>query len=538
MANIYSYIQWRGDLDFMERPFCEVDNLILSELSYMDFAGIVPTEVEGGAITLEAAAMKFRAMNRSAVYFSGSDEKLPIVLPMAEAKRYKHLVLSNFKEVIDEQSGTEFSALHVSLEDGTTYVAFRGTGDGLIGWKEDFSMSFQLMPAQKLAADYLARTLRDPDRRYRIGGHSKGGNLAVYAAMLCPEEKQEQIMEVYNNDGPGMCDSIVDMEKYRRISSKVTRIVPEFSVIGTLFEHEKPTKIVASSESGFLQHMGTSWQVEGDHFCTVNDLSEKCKFFVGIFDTWIVSASMEQRETFTNDFFNALESSGIHSMSDLSQSGISEVETVLAAITDSEIQTKIVIGKFISSVVGAFGNIDYKQLVKTGNTIQGGICFVGGLYFMMAPTFASKTVGVFLGILALIWLGRKLLSTAFATKGDVSRQKVKVILLLVVMCCLSNLIAQTELIRRFTNLLVGIFFLVLAYQQLKKGFYEKTTTLRKAARIGTGMALLMLGIIPIVFLGLEFTYYAFFTGVCLFLYGLAKLIVSMYENGRSNISAP
>lgn len=218
MGNIYTYLKWRGDLNFVERPFCEVDNLILSELCYMDFSDIVPSMKDGRTVTLEEAAQKYLEYGREPVINIGTLHKDAIVLPMADTARYRAVTLSNYIDITDRETGTEFAAMHIGLGDGTTYIAFRGTCDDLVGWREDFGMSFEIMPTQKSAVSYLNTTIDDAKMRYRVGGHSKGGHLAVYGAMLCEEEKQDQIVEIYSNDGPGMCNELVDMKRYEKIA--------------------------------------------------------------------------------------------------------------------------------------------------------------------------------------------------------------------------------------------------------------------------------------------------------------------------------
>ncbi|MGN0313774.1 MAG: Mbeg1-like protein [Fusicatenibacter sp.] len=443
MGNIYSYLKWRGDLSFSERPFCEVDNLVLSELSYMDFKGIVPTKEEGGSITLEEAATQFKQQNKQLITFGS--ESTPIVECMAETNRFRFLKLSNYVDILDEQTQTQFAALHIDLGDGTTYVAFRGTDDSLVGWREDFS------------------------------------------------------------------------------------------IIGALFEHEKPTKIVSSSAEGFMQHQSSTWQIEGDHFCEKESRSEKYKFFNDIFHTWVESASLEQRAAFTKDFFDALESSGAKCISDLSNSGIGEIETILLSITtQSEGKTKIVIGKLAASALHTFGHVDYKELLKTGSTIQGAICLLIGLFFMMAPSFATRSIGIGLGLAALFWLGRRLLSNAFSEEPELQRKKYKILLYMVAMCLVSFLIAKANLMLRFTNLFVGVSFLIVSFKQFRKGTAPKKHTGSRVLYITTGALLFILGIIPIVFLGLEFTPYAGIAGVCFCLYGITRIVYSMYENGKQN----
>lgn len=533
LGNIYSYLKWRGDLTFSERPFCEVDNLVLSELAYMDFRGIVPTKEEAGSITVEEAAAQFQQQGRQLILFG--EASTPIVECMAATNRFRHIKLSNYIDVFDEQTQTQFAALQIELGDGTAYIAFRGTDDSLVGWQEDFSMSFQLMPSQKAAAEYLRQTLSNPDMQYRIGGHSKGGNLAVYAAMQCSAEQQKQIIEIYNNDGPGICDSIVDMEQYRQISSKLIRIVPEFSVIGALFEHEEPTKIVASSASGFMQHDGSTWQIEGDHFCEKADLSDKCKFYNEIFDTWIESASMEQREAFVADFFGALEAGGAKNISELSQGGVEEFETILTAITtQSGGKTKIVIGKFFVSIFQAFRHINLKKLMKSGNAIKGTICFIVGMFFLIAPGIATRSISMGLGITAICWMGKRVLVHASSSEADLKQSKYKVIFYIAAISIVSFFLGKTSVMLRLTNLLVGVFFLIYACKQIRKSSAPQLHTRRRILYIASGGVLFVLGIVPILFRGMEFTPYAGVAGVWILLYGISLIAFSMYENGKQN----
>lgn len=326
MGNIMTYLKWRGDLTFEERPFCEVDNLVLSKLAYLDFSHIVPGVEEGNTLTLAKVSQLYYEQVRKKTCASGSSEDF--LSTMAASRRYQGVLLSKLEDVEDPATQTEFTALHITLGDGTVYAAFRGTNDSLMGWREDFSMSFQLMPSQKLAAAYLEKTMDSKECRYRVGGHSKGGNLAVYAAMLLPEEKQAQILNVYSNGGSGLCQEIIDLGQYERLQGKLVRIVPEFSVIGSLFEHEAPTKIVVSSASGLSQHDGFTWEVEGDSFTTRKELSKEAKFYNEIFDQWIESADREQRETFTKDLFDALEAGGAKRRSDLPHTGFEGFESV------------------------------------------------------------------------------------------------------------------------------------------------------------------------------------------------------------------
>lgn len=281
MGNVMSYLKWRGDLDFKERAFGEVDNLVLSILAYVDLDGIVPEE---GVISLCEAEEKYWIKHQiNEIKEKNSSEELFGL--MAESRRFCHALLSDYRE--DSGDSLQFAALQIHLDDGTKYIAFRGTDDSIAGWREDFATSYQVTKAQELAVQYLNRCITESSSVYRIGGHSKGGNLAVYAAMQCPEEKQKAIQKIYNNDGPGICPELMNEEGFERIRRRIVRYIPEFSVIGKLFETELETHVVGSSAEGILQHDAATWTVEGDVFEEKEDTSEKCAPYNQIFDTWI-----------------------------------------------------------------------------------------------------------------------------------------------------------------------------------------------------------------------------------------------------------
>lgn len=531
MGNILSYLKWRGDLTFRERPFCEVDNLVLAELSYLDFSGLVPTVEQGGSVSLAQAAEGYDVALRKVQNVNGlPDDFLPL---MARSNRFRDVRLSHYADILDRETGVQFAALHIALGDGTVYVAFRGTSDDLIGWREDFSMSFQLMPAQTLAAAYLSETLCEPGVKYRIGGHSKGGSLAVYAAMMCSAEQKEQIIAVYSNDGPGICDELLDREKYQELQPKLTRIVPEFSVIGSLFAQEPPTKIVASSASGISQHEGMSWEVEGDHFCIREDLSPKCLLVNNIFRTWIESASMEQRKTFTNDFFDALESSGVKQLSELTERNMDEVETILLSLTcNTDKESKTVAAKFLLSAFQVVRSIPFGDCLKSSEAICGGVSFLLGLLFMIAPDISSRCVGIGICVILLTVICRQIVKGTEKKTDRSTLYRIKLIAQLVLLCAVSFLSAVVNLVFNFTNLLVGVGFLLAAFTTLKKTFSEPRPRGRKIINYITAAVEVMLGIVPIVSKGLQLESYAFAAGTFILIFGMIEIVRTMYLAGK------
>lgn len=283
MANILEYLDWRGDLTLLERPFNEVDNLILAEICYLDFSGFVPAGFQTQQVTLlDAASAYFAAHPETNMGVLVPDQIPVLVEHAAKTARFSDVRLLGYVNRIDEKTQTQFSALTMLLPDGSAYVAFRGTDDTIVGWKEDFNMAFTPeIPAQKYAAEYLRQVSGAlPFRPLLVGGHSKGGNLAVYAAVFCGQDVQNRILAVYNNDGPGFYSSLLSLPEHKPVAGKITTLLPESSVVGMLLEHEEAYQVVRSTQVGLMQHDGFSWQVKGERFEHLTELAEGGKSWI------------------------------------------------------------------------------------------------------------------------------------------------------------------------------------------------------------------------------------------------------------------
>ncbi len=538
MANIISYLKWRGDLSFAERPFCEVDNLVLAALAYVDWKGIVPGEPDGTmSVSLADAAMQAQALGKGSTGLMQQPKEF--LAAAAESVRYRDVRLSQHVDILDEATETEFCALHMALSDGSVYVAFRGTGDDLLGWREDFSMTFQLMPAQTAAAAYLERTLKAPceaeaQGMYRVGGHSKGGNLAIYAAMMCSPEKQARIREIYSNDGPGFCEELIDMGRYEAIRDRIVRIVPAFSIIGAFFANDPPTKIVESSAAGLAQHDNFSWQVEGDRFVEADGVPDKCRFYNDMIRQWIESASMEQRSAFVRDLFAALEKSGKKRASELGSGGVDEFETILLSILQSQSQTKIAIRKFAQSFVRTFRGIQFEELLHERKMILSVLYFAAGVFLAAAPKFAAQGIGFGLAGLALWALSRRQLECAFTEYGDLKEKRIRLLVQLGLMWAVVYLAAQRSLRIHSSNLMLGAFFLYHAYRWIRAAVAPGADPKRKWLDMLLGLCAFLMGMVPVILSGLLLEKYVFAAGVAILLYAAGKILRAMYDNGQSH----
>lgn len=352
MGNIVDYIHWRGDLSFMQSPFNEADNLVLAYFSYINLDGI--QEVTGPeGISLSKLKDLFFAMH--------SEEELKadksflrmapyMMKDMAQSRRFGRCIVRNYvNEVVTEQE-LQFSAVEISLEDGSTYVAFRGTDDTVVGWKEDFNLSNGIVPAEEKAAGFLNGVGRHRSGCIRVGGHSKGGNLAVYAAAKCEAAVQKDIIEVYDNDGPGFTQDFLEEEGVKIIQSRIKRIIPECSVIGMLLNHVKEPIIISSTQKGILQHDGFSWEIMGPSFVTVKELNPKAILFNDTLHKWIDNMNMKQRDQLIDDLFSVIEATGVQTLSQVQDGGVKSVGAMVKQVEKLAPESKEIVAELIRSL--------------------------------------------------------------------------------------------------------------------------------------------------------------------------------------------
>lgn len=530
MGNIISYIEWRGDITFQMKPFNEVDNIVFSELSYLDFENIVPKVGENRIITVSEAMGQFLQEEKDAKCVGGVDRAF--IRGLESSKRFGNLTLCNYRDLSNvEGSETDFSAIQINLSDEVSYIAFRGTGNGLVGWREDFSMSFQIMPAQRFASSYLNEVF-DDSRKYYIGGHSKGGNLALYASAMASQEQKEHILQIFSNDGPGLCPEIISSDCYEGITNKITRIVPKFSVIGALFEIKAKTIIVHSSAKGVAQHDEATWIIAGDTFVTAHEHSRESIFYNDIIRHWIESADMEHRCSFTKDFFDALEASGASTMSDLSQEGVDDFLAILISITqESDHRTKNMLFKLAQTFFFAFKNIDVKKLIQEKEIIQAIITFVLGIFIASSPLLAVKFSGVAVGVIGVVWIGKRLLHCAFEEKGSITKRKSKMVLHMAVMSIIMYLIAEKNILLQLANLMIAAGFLIFAYKWLVRGFSSAKIP-HKIVGFFITFVSFMMGMLPIAVNGIEIELYMISVGTITWSYGVCTFIYLAYQNGK------
>ena len=355
MGNIMDYISWRGDLSFEQSQFNEVDNLILACFSYVNLDGIsAVTKQKGiGLKKLTKEFMKLHTMKELEADKSFIRLAPFMMMEMAKSVRFGKCVVRNYVNDIVTEAEQQFAAMEIVLEDGTSYVSFRGTDDTIIGWKEDFNLSTGVVPAQKRAIEYLQKISEHTDGMLRVGGHSKGGNLAIYGSVMC-KSAHEKILEIYSNDGPGFSREFQELPETKEMMPKIIRIIPEYSIIGTLLEHEKEPVIVASSSKGLLQHDGFSWEVQGPALVRRDSLNKTALRFIEILHKWIDGMDMEQKRLLIEDLFATLQASGYENLSEVQSGGLKSLAAMVKRVEKFAPESHGMMQELLTAICGGW----------------------------------------------------------------------------------------------------------------------------------------------------------------------------------------
>jgi hypothetical protein len=347
MADLFEYLAWRGDLGFSQFPLNPVDSLIFSQLSYMSFDGIVPAPDEKGGISIRDAASLFGEKMNINKELTVLFEKDPELLgALAFSNRFGNCRLSGYVNIVDDDRGIQFSAVCISADKKVSFVVYRGTDRNIVGWKEDFNMSFdEAVPAQLEAVAYLEKMASGLKGNLYIIGHSKGGNLAVYAAACCRKKIQKRITNIYSFDSPGFQNKVLTSKGFFMIKEKIQSFIPQASVVGMFFEHGCDQKIVKSVSSGLLQHELYTWEVTHNDLVYVEDITPGSRFVDKTVKEWIAGLNKEQREQFLNTLYSILDDSEVRSLQDFEVSWFKAASRLLKTFGGIEEDKKHLIQK-------------------------------------------------------------------------------------------------------------------------------------------------------------------------------------------------
>ncbi len=342
-GTIIDYLKEYADVSLKDEPMNDVDSLVLCQFSYLKFDGLVPLVTENNrSVTLQQL---YGHPDYEKLYGDERYEKENRALfeAMRKCVRFRNMKLNCYINIIEVQADfeTQFSAVTLLLEDGTMYVAFRGTDETMVGWKEDFNMAFlSPVPGQELAVKYLNMVTARLPRDFYVGGHSKGGNLAVYAAMNCYPQAQDRILKIYSMDGPGFRPEVLEKCDFGRIEERTCKILPHSSLVGMLFEKDIRYQVVESRTFGLAQHNPFTWLVKDGHFVTVSDIYEGRRFMDDTLNQWILSLDEQSMRTFVDTLFQILAASESDNLIDFTANLKRSMTGILGAMKDLDEDTQ------------------------------------------------------------------------------------------------------------------------------------------------------------------------------------------------------
>lgn len=356
-GTIIEYVKKYGDCPFEQMPMNDVDSLIICQLSYLKFDGIVgEVREKTPSISLKeiAAHKDFDKLFSDTRYEKHNRE---LFRGMVAGRRFQNMRLNCYINMVEKEWETQFSAVTCLLEDGTIYVVFRGTDETIIGWKEDFNMAYlSPIPGQSYSVKYLNMVMSRLHCPFYVGGHSKGGNLALYSAMNCIPDVQKRIRKIYNMDGPGFRPEVLERCGYEKIKDRVVKILPHSSLIGMLFEKDIHYQVVESNHFGLMQHDPYSWLVENCDFVMVDDIYESRRFMDNTINEWILSLDEKQLRTFVDTLYQVVSASQAEDLIEFTADWKKSMNGIVAAMKEVDEQTVRILKKIIRSLFEIAGN--------------------------------------------------------------------------------------------------------------------------------------------------------------------------------------
>ena len=358
MNTIIEYLEWRGDLSLEASPFNDVDAAILARFAYEPFDGIVDSSFRK-SITVDKvcnAMLNIPDLDKKVLY---PKEDIRLIQMMAVSERFKHMRMSGFINDIDLERQTQFSAVVFELDKEANYfVAYRGTDSTIIGWKEDLNMGFEFpVPGQIAALEYFeAARVGLKEGTFIVGGHSKGGNLSIYACAFASSNCQDSILAIYNFDGPGFTEDIMQRLEFAAIENKIRTYVPQFSVIGMILEHTEDYSVVSSNGVGIMQHELLTWEVTKDSFVCLDKVDKGSRFIDHTLKDWLAGLSMDERMQFVDTVYKLMTSGDKKNVNQFTENKLGSANALMKTYAGLDDKTKKVLRDTFFKLVKSAGN--------------------------------------------------------------------------------------------------------------------------------------------------------------------------------------
>ena len=306
--NIIDFAILNAHKNFDKLPFSKIDGLIFAQLSYLSFDNIVPdSKSRGNGIYLSDVA---QSDNYEELFpLERTEEKNKRLLnSVAFSNRYGKICVNYYDDIFDIEKDTQFCAITFIFPNGDACIAFRGTDSTITGWKENFNMLFTSpVAAQTLAVSYVEKVAKKIKGSITLVGHSKGGNLAIYAGTMCNDSTKNKIIEIQSFDSPGFTKEFIDSPKHLATTEKIVKIIPEESMVGLMLNNRNNYRIIKSDGSGIAQHDPFLWQIKNDDFINGEKVYMSSHFFDATFNDWVYTSTPKEREKFVEALFQMID---------------------------------------------------------------------------------------------------------------------------------------------------------------------------------------------------------------------------------------
>lgn len=370
MGTILDYLKEYGDYSFVEKPFSDVDSLVLCQFAYLKFDGLAPGPME----KCEPVSVQELAQHEDYDHLYADEryrkDNTALFQGICKSRRFGDMRVWNYVNQIEPDQETQFSAVVCGLSEGIVYVAFRGTDENIVGWKEDLNLAFsEPVPGQRLSVAYLEQAAQTIQGSFYVGGHSKGGNLAVYASMNCSVSVRERIVRIYDHDGPGFRPEVRQKGAYEEIQDRICKSVPRSSLVGMLLYAEGNYTVVESKTIGLAQHNPYTWLIRGDSFKIVEEIRPGRKFMDQALNEWILSLDQEQMHTFVDTFYRVVQASETDNLIDFTANWFRSIHRIGVALKEVDRDTADVILQIMRALFDIV-SVHAKEQVKSRRGLQ------------------------------------------------------------------------------------------------------------------------------------------------------------------------
>ena len=364
MGNINDYLISKGDLSLKESKFNEIDSMILARISYLRFDKIEIEEKE----SLESISSKMKDLPNEEFLYNGDKE---LITNLGQSKRFKDMVVTDYIKTNDKEAEKQFGAVTIHISEKEMYISFIGTDSTIYGWKEDFNMAFMDdVPCQIAGKEYLERIAEKyPDKKIRVGGHSKGGNVAIYSAITANKEVKNRIIKVYNYDGPGFSKEFLKKYENDDFIDKMETYIPQDSIIGRILNHKEKITISLSKEKGIYQHDLYSWQVDKTDMIKSEENTSVSEDFNKLGDEWLETTTPEQRKIFIDAVFELFYSTDANTFGEMKKSLSTNISKILKKYRELDEKDRQIITEMIKIFTSSYlGIVKEKGATKFENT--------------------------------------------------------------------------------------------------------------------------------------------------------------------------